>query len=125
MTKEDLKFKSHDDALKFVEHNRIGNERFVTVHGKRIKVRTLRESDTKTGNWTPEIKHLDTGAMSALGYNYRDSITKRRTALKNGLRIYGYANLMHKLTFMLINKNRNPKMYKTIREDMDWLESKR
>lgn len=59
--------------------------------------------------------------MSALGYNYKNSVASRHRALNKGLKKYGYSNLMHKLTFMLINKNKIPKMYKTVKEDMNWL----
>lgn len=125
MSEEDLKFRGYKDAKKFIKNHRIRENRFLRVHGKRIKVKTLKEEKPRGKNWTVNVGKLDKGAMKALGYSYTDSATKRRTALRKGLKIYGYSDLMHKLNFMLINKNKVPKMYKVVREDIDWLKTKK
>lgn len=64
----------------------------------------------KDKDWTQEIekKHdLKKGTLDATGYSYTNSVTANKKAIRKGIKMYGYHDMMAKMNFVAnVNKNR-------------------
>lgn len=122
MSEEDLRFRSFKDAKKFVKKHRIGKDRFITVHGKKMKVKTIKSQKTSK-NWTKKL-NLESGDLTSLGYHTKDVRATRHKALGRAIKKYGYVPVMRKINVLAnLNVNR-PKLHKIFRNDVEWLKTR-
>ena len=114
------KFRGKKEALEYAKKHRISKDKFVTVHGRRMKIRTLSKEPEKK-DWTKNLK-LRSGDLKALGYSTKLPPTLRHESLVKAIKKYGYDSVMHKLNAvsnMSVNKQGLHRIY---RSDIKWLE---
>ena len=72
----------------------------------------------KSRGWNP-VKHP--GSLKRLGYSTTESAEKRHRALKRAVKLYGYDETIHKLSFLKGAARIPKRSKKNVAEDIDWL----
>ena len=71
------------------------------------------------------IPPLQKGTLTEYGYHFDKTPIARHRALNKAYKAHGYAKIVRKLNAIsVLNKNRDPNVTETAKEDMEWLKNK-
>ena len=112
------RFRGKKEALEYTQRHRIGKERFITVHGKRMKVKNLKPRED---NWTADLK-LKHGELTSLGYKTDKSEIARHRALGRAIKKYGRNKVLKKINVLANLSVNKPKLHRIYKKDVEWIE---
>lgn len=103
------------------EEGKIFRRAYVTKKGTRVAGKCIKDQG-KPGKGK-RLFTLRRGTLGKYGYKTKFSENERRGALYRAVSGEGYATVVRKLNAVsILQKNTNPRVYKILRSDMEWVQ---
>lgn len=95
---------------------------YITKKGSKVSAKCIK--DRGLPGKGKRLFTLRRGMLGKYGYNTKISDRARRTALRKAVSGEEYATIVRRLNALsILQKNTNPRVYKILRSDMEWMKN--